>query len=120
MIKQKFTALVTICMGTSNHLKNVEPALLEVAGQFVEELMTPTNAAQLFVDRNPDPEKLKDEAETLVDEALPQLRPQPEIRADKLTVLAVPPGEAGDVIRQRCRRPWPMRKHRQSPARRTC
>ncbi len=101
MIKQKFTALVTICMVPSNHHKNVEPALLEVAGQFIEELMTPTNAAQLFLDRNPDPEKLKDEAETLVDEALPRLRPQPEIRADKLTVLAVPPGEAGDVIRQR-------------------
>lgn len=100
MIKQKFTALVNICLGNTNALKTVEQEMLETSRQFVEELLTQTNAAQLFLEQEPDPHGRCGELNSIYDEATPELPPPRQLEPAKLTLLAAPAGEAGDALRE--------------------
>ena len=98
MLKQKFTALVNVCLTSANILKNVEQEMLHTSKQFAEELLDETDAARLFLDQQLDPEEQAGRVQDCYEESAPELPPSRVSHTHSLTLLATPPGEAGDAF----------------------
>ena len=98
-IREQFTALVHICLASANLLKNVEAALVQTAEEFAGELLGKTDAAQLFLEQYPDEDAAQTEASDFFDEAKPELAPGKASAALEVSVLAAPPGSAGERFR---------------------
>lgn len=107
MIKKKFTALVDICMGSANVLKNVEKEMLTTGQQFAEGMLGETDVAQMFLERELDGEQQLNEVKHFYDEATPELVPSKHIQPDTLTVLATPGTEAGASLQKLARSALP-------------
>jgi hypothetical protein len=112
MLKDKFRALVHICLADGNLLHDVHRALLEVTRAFVMERMGVNNVAALFLQQHPDEE----EALSALSEYFEQAAPAPlwvptngsgvrptKARGAQLCVLATPAGEEGDRLHQLAR-----------------
>jgi serine/threonine protein kinase len=99
LLKKDFVALVHVCLTTANVLKTVEPAMLQAAEGFVATQLTETNAAETFLEQHADAEA-EAEIAGFFDEAAPELSPNRISQPVEMSVLAVPPGEAGDHYRQ--------------------
>jgi hypothetical protein len=109
MLKERFTALVQVCLSEANVLSNVYRAMLDTAGAFAAELVPPTDAAAMFFDQHPDDEQATAEVSSFFDEARPESPGQkpPDdrtlARPPEFCVLLTPPGDAGDRFRELAR-----------------
>jgi hypothetical protein len=105
LFKARFVALVNVCLGSANFLKDVEAAMLETAGAFVAECVGETDVAAMFFAQHPDEVKAAGAVAGFFDIAAPaplgkQTAPDAEpTRAPEVCVLAAPPGEAGGRFR---------------------
>ncbi|HZY84233.1 MAG TPA: tubulin-like doman-containing protein [Gemmataceae bacterium] len=107
MLRQQFTALVHVCLTHANILKGVEQAMLKTASDFAGEQLPPTTVAELFLEQHPDEEQAAGEVAGFYDEAAPELAPRKAAQAPELSVLAAPPGEGGERLRELARRALP-------------
>jgi serine/threonine protein kinase len=110
MLRKRFLALVNVCLSRANVLKDVQAALLETAEEFVAGRVSAQNVAEMFLERHPDPEEAAGELAGFFDEAAPDpLGPKGLLdRAAEVCVLAAPPGEAGDRLRELARQAAPV------------
>jgi serine/threonine protein kinase len=108
MLRQKFHALVHVCLAESNLLADVHRAMLECTRAFVAERVGEINVANLFLSQHPDEEKaLSTLSDYFEQAALAPLWPRnnatgirpTKSRGTQLCVLAVPAGEEGDRFR---------------------
>ncbi len=107
MIRSKFKALVDICMGSANVLRNVEQEMLATCQQFAEEMLEVADVAQMFLEREPGPEQRINELQDYYQEALPELTPAKHVQPMTLTVLATPASEAGEALQELARQALP-------------
>jgi hypothetical protein len=107
MLRQQFTALVHVCLTHANILKGVELAMLKTAAEFAGEQLPPTTVAELFLEQHPDEERAAGEVTGFFDEAAPELAPGRAAAAQEVSVLAAPPGEGGERLRELARRALP-------------
>jgi hypothetical protein len=107
MVRKQFTALVNVCLTSANILKNVEAALLQTTAEFLSGRLDAINAAELFLHQHPDEEEAAAEVESFFDEASPELSPGRVSDPAALSILAVPPGPAGDRFRALAQNAFP-------------
>jgi serine/threonine protein kinase len=106
-IKERFHSLANVCLTDASVLKGVEEALLETAREFVSGRLPRTDVAELFMEQNPDLEHAQGEVEAYYAEAAPELSPGRPSRLSEVSVLATPPGEAGDQLRELIKKALP-------------
>jgi serine/threonine protein kinase len=99
MLKQRFQALVHVCMTTSNVVKEVEKAMLGTAEEFAAELLGQHDVAAMFQEQHANEEQARGEIEGYHREAEPEMAADRRARIGEQCVLAVPPGPAGDAFR---------------------
>jgi hypothetical protein len=107
MLRQQFTALVHVCLTHANILKGVEQAMLRTAADFAGEQLPPTTVAELFREQNPDEERAAGEVADFFEKATPKLTPDKMTPAQEVAVLAMPPGEGGERLRELARQALP-------------
>jgi hypothetical protein len=107
VLKAQFQALVHICLTNAGILKGVAAALLQTAEEFAGGLVPETDAAEMFLDRYPDPEQAEAELAGLFRQAEPGLTRGGEAAGPEFCVAAAPAGPAGDRFRELARRTWP-------------
>src|SRR5439155_400130 len=73
MLREKFTALVHVCMASQSVLKPLERAMLQTASDFVAEQLPVTSVASLFLEQYPDEEEATAEAAELYHQAAPEI-----------------------------------------------
>jgi hypothetical protein len=103
LIRQQFTALVHVCMTSSNLLKNLEVAMQQEAELFVESRLTTTSVAEMYLAHHPDEEDAEEDLIQVFESAVPLMAPGRASRCVELSLLATPPGPAGERIRERAR-----------------
>jgi serine/threonine protein kinase len=101
MLKNRFTALVHVCLTNQNIIKDVFVAMHQTAYAYAAEVQPPMNAGDLFFEQYPEEEQCDTELAEFFDEAAPELvismrksfsgGPTPA----EFCVVAVPPGESG-------------------------
>jgi serine/threonine protein kinase len=96
-LKKQFQALVNICLNNAHVLKNVEREMVRTAEGFVSELLNDTNPAELLMRQHSDPADLQRELDDCYEKASPELVPG-NARVHEVCVLAMPPGEGGDIL----------------------
>ncbi len=106
LLREQFQSLIHVCLGPGNVLRNVEPALQREAERFVEETLSQTNAAELFLDQYADEQAASDALQAAFDEAEPETGGGSGRRSE-VCVLAVPAGDAGDRVRALARKAIP-------------
>ncbi len=107
MLRQQFTALVHVCLTHANILKAVEQAMLKTAADFAGEQLPPTTVSELFLEQQPEEERAAGEVAEFFDKAAPKLTPDKVSPAQEVAVLAVPPGEGGERLRELTRQALP-------------
>jgi hypothetical protein len=103
MLKKQFTALVNVCLTSSNVLKNVEMAMRHTAEEFLAARLGEMNVAEMFLTHHAGDSEAIAEIAGFFDEAAPQLPlSAPPTRnggqAAELCVLAAPSGPAGERL----------------------
>jgi hypothetical protein len=100
MIRQRFTALVHVCLTSANLLRTLEVAMQDHAEALVKGCLLSLNAAELFFAEHDDPDAAEEAIRSAFEEAAPELT----ARGGEVGVLVVPPGQAGarfrDLTRQ--------------------
>jgi eukaryotic-like serine/threonine-protein kinase len=99
-IKSRFHSLVNICLTDASILKNVEAAILETTRDFVGSRLPKTDVAEQFLEQNVEAERAQTEIGDFFAEAMPELNPGRTSRLSEVSVLAVPPGSAGEKFRE--------------------
>jgi serine/threonine protein kinase len=103
MLHKQFTALVNVCLGTDNVLKNVEAAMRQTAEAFAAERLGEVNVTEMFLQQHPDDAQAAAALADFFDKAAPKL-PSPIVPplqgegAAQLCVLAAPAGPAGEHL----------------------
>jgi hypothetical protein len=104
VLRERFTALVHVCLSSANVLREVDEALRACAEEFLTEKLPPTSAAELFLEQHADEDEAEGELLAFFDEAAPELGPPlRSARApagEELVVVASPPGPGGDRLRE--------------------
>jgi hypothetical protein len=97
MLKERFQALVHVCLSGSTILRDVEVALLEVAANYAAGLLPPRDVAGLFLEQHVDADDAAAQIADCVNEAAPELTPGGRRASGAVQcVLTVPPGPDGD------------------------
>ena len=99
MFKMQFTALVNVCLTSTNVLKNVESAMLQTAEAFIADQLGDVNVAEMFLEQYADAQQAADEIAGFFAESAPELSSERRGQGAELCVLAAPPGPAGDRFR---------------------
>jgi hypothetical protein len=99
VLKERFTALVNICLTNANLLKNVEEAMLETAEAFAAARLPWSDVAQMFFEKYAEEDHALAEVECFYGEASPELAPRKAAKSAELCVLATPPGEDSERFR---------------------
>ncbi|MFL5241474.1 MAG: tubulin-like doman-containing protein [Gemmataceae bacterium] len=107
MLLNQFGGLVNVCMSPANLVKNLELALQQEAEVFVSAGHEGASVADLFFEQNPQEEQAVGEILTAYDEAAPAMAFKDADSTKELCLVAVPPGEAGDLFEQMVRRALP-------------
>jgi len=94
MVQGQFTALVHVCLSTSNILAGLEPAMLKLAQHFLDGRMADSGAAELFFNRYADEFEVTDAIQQAFDDAAPPLGKTDDATSEVCT-LSLPPGPAG-------------------------
>ena len=92
MIKQQFTALVHICMTSSNLLRNLEVAMQQQAEAFVSGRLAGANVAEMFLAQYPAEKQASEHLVTAFDEAAPKLNGAGPVAVREIQILALPTG----------------------------
>ncbi len=111
MLRRQFTALVHVCVSKNNMLRDVQAAMLNVAGEFAGQQQPATSAAALFFEQTPDDGAAEGEAADFYAEAAPEL-PGARTRhgvpeAAEICVVAAPDDEASVRLRALLKRAVP-------------
>lgn len=96
MVQSQFTALVHVCLSTSNVMGNLEPAMLKLAQQFLSSRLGKAGSAELFFERYPDDRLAVVAADQTYEEAAPPLGDSIGVMVGEVSALSVPPGECGE------------------------
>ncbi len=104
MLRQRFIALVNVCLSRANVLKDVEAALLEIAEAFAADHQSERNVAEMFLEQHPDAQA-EEEVANCFDKAAPAIR-RPR-GTPEVCVLTAPPGPSGDHFRELVRQAAP-------------
>jgi hypothetical protein len=98
MIQKQFTALINICLGASNLVKNLETAMQQEVEAFVGSGPVGTGIAEVFLQQFPKEEDTSNELVSAFGEAAPELASTQEEPSEEFALLAVPPGPSGERI----------------------
>ena len=98
LIRNKFTALLNICLGQANLVKNVEMAMQQEAEMFVSSGPVGAGIAEIFLQQFSNEEEAGNELVSAFDEAAPQLAAKQTESSPAFALLAVPPGPSGQQI----------------------
>jgi hypothetical protein len=115
LFKERFTALVNICLTGTDVLKNVEQAMLKVAGDFVAGRLAEGDAggdvAAMFLEQHPVEEQALGEVAGFFAEAAPEVPAGPAAlgagRGAELSIVAVPEGPPGQRFLKLARQALP-------------
>jgi serine/threonine protein kinase len=109
LIRKQFKALVHVCMSTANVLRTLAPAMQKEARAFLRGRMGDIHIAEVFLQQYGEledaAERLEDELAECFERAAPEVVASPP--AHELNVLAVPPGQGEEQVRQRARQGIP-------------
>jgi tRNA A-37 threonylcarbamoyl transferase component Bud32 len=103
LVQSQFSALVQICLSTSNVMGTLAPAMRKIAQQFVQARIPDANAAELFRDRHPDPDDYRRAVVAAIDDAAPRLADSIASMTGEVEALCVPPGPAGELFAREAR-----------------
>lgn len=98
MLQSQFTALVHVCMSTSDMFANLEPAMVKLATQYVAGRIGDANVAALFFERYPSDAAAADAIVRAFDDAAPTLGDQCGQALREVMTVSVPPGCEGDRL----------------------
>jgi hypothetical protein len=100
VIAQELTALVHVCMASSNLLRNLEGLMLRQVEGFIEERLKGIDPAQLFLEQYPEIRDGITAVTTSFEEAVPRMAEGLASGRSEVCVLATPNGEAGERFRE--------------------
>jgi hypothetical protein len=127
LIRERFTALVHVCLTRANMVKSLALAMRETAEGFITARLSglsiaaagseeeppstlvgaPLSACDLFLAQYPETTQAADALANAFEEASPELTSPRLPEETTFTVLAVPPGPAGDQLRTAARHALP-------------
>lgn len=96
MVQSQFTALVHVCLSTSNMLTGLEPAMLKLSQQFLTGRIGEAGAAELFFDRYRTEADAVDAIRRAFDDAAPTICDSVDASMSKLAGLSTSVGQAGE------------------------
>jgi hypothetical protein len=103
MIREKFLALVQICLTPGNPLANFEQALEKEAETMVRETVPWPNTAQLLLEQHPSDKDVRDVLAGAFAATASSLAAAASSPASAICILVSPAGEAGERIQQLAR-----------------
>jgi eukaryotic-like serine/threonine-protein kinase len=98
MIHKQFMALIQVCLGPSNLIRNLEGAMQKEVEAFLNSCSAGHNVAELLLEQYPSEEDAVNELSTGFDEAVPELAGVQVDESSEVCVLSVPTGKAGERI----------------------
>jgi eukaryotic-like serine/threonine-protein kinase len=105
-IQEDFTALVQVCLGSTNRLKELERAMERRATEFVVAHVPDARIADIYLAQYEKEEQVGQDLANMFAEAAPKLAgPRPQ--GSEIAILALPPGQASDKIRYQAQRAIP-------------
>jgi serine/threonine protein kinase len=100
MIRKQFIALLQVCLGSANQVKNLEGAMQQEVEAFLASCSKEHNVAELLLEQHPGEDGARNEIAMAFDEAIPELAGVHVEKSSEVCILSVPPGRAGDRIVQ--------------------
>jgi hypothetical protein len=98
MIHKQFMALIQVCLGPSNLIKNLEGVMQKEVEAFLTSCSAGHNVAELLLEQYPAEEDAVNEISTGFDEAVPELAGIHVEKSSEMCFLSVPTGKAGERI----------------------
>lgn len=99
MVQSQFTALVNICLSSSNLLAQLEPAMLKIARQYLSNRVGEGNVVELFLKRFSG----RDGVSKAVDAADPGLVAKVPLNVPEFVAVALPPEAIGGPVERQAR-----------------
>jgi hypothetical protein len=103
MVTRQFTALVHVCLASTNMLKNLERAMQDELEKFVGTRLEGANVAEMFLAQHPREDDAEQAIGDYFEEAAPALKGGRTAQQAELCILAAPPGPAGERFRDLAR-----------------
>jgi serine/threonine protein kinase len=101
LLQQQFQALVHVCMGPANLVRNLAPVLLHEAVRFLEPLLEGTNAAEMYLAQHSQKgqvtAEVKEEVQAIFNATAARLTRT--VPPSETAIITLPGGEAGDRLR---------------------
>jgi hypothetical protein len=107
MIRKQFMALIQVCLGSANLVKDLEGAMQQEVEAFLASCSEGHNVADLLLQQYPGEDEALNEISTAFDEAVPELAGVHVEQSSEVCILSVPPGPAGDRVVALARRAVP-------------
>jgi serine/threonine protein kinase len=98
MIHKQFIALIQVCLGPSNLIKNLEGAMQREVEAFLTSCSAGHNVAELLLEQYPAEGDAVNEISAGFDEAVPELAGIHVEESSEVCILSVPTGKAGERI----------------------
>jgi serine/threonine protein kinase len=99
LIGKHFTALVHVCLASSNLLKDLEASMLQETEAFVSSRLAQADVAQIYLEQQDGEAAARQDVAHVFDEAAPQLSDKGGPGAPEICVLAAPTSQAGERFR---------------------
>jgi len=116
LIGRQFTALIQVCLGPSNLVKNLEIAMQTEVEAYLATCSGIQSVADLFLNQFPDAEQAQDEIASAFDEAVPEFTGLHLERTSESSILSVPIGPSGEKILQLAKKAVPNAAPISSPS----
>jgi hypothetical protein len=98
MIHKQFMALIQVCLGPSNLIKNLQGAMQKEVEAFLTSCTPGHNVAELLLEQYPSEGDAVNEIAKGVDEAVPELAGIHVDESSEVCMLSIPTGKAGERI----------------------
>jgi hypothetical protein len=99
MIRKQFTALVHVCLTSTNLLRNLEHAMQREAEAFAASRLATTNVSEMYLASHASPEQAREDLLTAFDEAAPEIAGPRHGGAPELQLVGLPAGPTGERVR---------------------
>jgi hypothetical protein len=99
LINQDFSSLVQVCLGSANRLKELEHAMLRLAGEFVGSRIGCTQVADIYLAEYQNDEQIREDLSNMYTEAAPKLC-SPRQQSTEIAILAAPATPSGGKVRR--------------------
>ncbi len=103
LIQQQFTALVYVCLTSSNLLANLEAAMLKEAFLFAAERLAGANVAEMYLKQHGNEAQARQDLAAVFAQAAPGFAVKGVAAQSEISILAAPSGPAGERFRQLAR-----------------